>query len=298
MTPIIPSLAQVASRYGALFCDLWGCLHNGVRPFPAAVAALQSYRKGGGRVILVTNAPRPKPSVISQLDRIGVPRDCWDDVATSGDAAQYALLSGAVGRRIHHIGPWEKDKAFFTDFAEDLAPMAAAAPPFDFVPLAEAEGIVCTGPNDEDRDLPEDYRPQFLMAKTRGLKLLCANPDIVVDYGDRRIYCAGALAQLYDQMGGESLYFGKPHPPIYDLARRRLAAHDGGIAEGDILCVGDGIATDVQGGIAEGLDTLFITGGLAAEEFGPDTDNPDAARLQAWLDHDGRHPTLAMGHLR
>jgi HAD superfamily hydrolase (TIGR01459 family) len=249
-------------------------------------------------VVLVTNAPRPRPSVIRQLDRLGVPRDAWDEVATSGDAAQHALVTGAVGYRIHHIGPMEKDRAFFTDFAEDLAALAAAAPPFAFVPLAEAEGIVCTGPDDEDRDVPEDYRARFLLAKTRGLKLLCANPDIVVDFGDRRIWCAGALAALYDAMGGQSLYFGKPHPPIYDLARRRLAALDPGLGEGDILCVGDGIATDIAGGIGEGLDTLFVTGGLAAAEFGPDPDAPDPARLEAWLEAHDHRPTLAIGRLR
>ncbi|MFN4159822.1 MAG: TIGR01459 family HAD-type hydrolase [Gemmobacter sp.] len=298
MTPIIPSLADLAPRYGALFCDLWGCLHNGIAPFPAAVSALQAFRAGGGRVILVTNAPRPKPSVIRQLDRMGLPRDTWDDIASSGDAAQYGLLAGAVGRRIHHIGPPEKDKAFFTDFADDLADMAARTPPFEFVPLAQAEGIVCTGPTHDDTETPEDYRARFLMAKTMGLKLLCANPDLVVDYGDKRIYCAGALAALYDQMGGTSLYFGKPHPPIYDIARRRLSAFGDGLSDAEVLCVGDGIATDVQGGIAEGLDTLFITGGLAAEAFGPDSDHPDPALLAAWLERDGRHPTWAMGHLR
>ncbi|HMO08450.1 MAG TPA: TIGR01459 family HAD-type hydrolase [Paracoccaceae bacterium] len=298
MTPIIHSLAQVAPRYGALFCDLWGCLHNGVRAFPAAVAALQAFRAGGGKVVLVTNAPRPKSSVVRQLERLGVPRDAWDEVATSGDAAQHALLSGAVGYRIHHIGPIEKDRAFFSDFADDLAPLAAKAPPFEFVPLSQADGIVCTGPNDEEKDVPEDYRPQFLLAKTMGLKLLCANPDLVVDYGDRRIYCAGALAELYDRMGGRSLYFGKPHPPIYDLARRRLATLDAAIGDGDILCVGDGIATDIAGGAAEGLDTLFVTGGLMADAFGPDSANPDKDLLGEWVAGQDHRPTLAIGQLR
>ena len=120
MTEILARLADVAPRYDAVFCDLWGCLHNGQAPFPAAVAALQAFRKGGGSVVLLTNAPRPKPSVVDQLDRMGVPRDVWDEVVTSGDAAQYAMLSGAVGRRVHHIGA-PKDESFFTDFAEDLA---------------------------------------------------------------------------------------------------------------------------------------------------------------------------------
>lgn len=297
MTPIIATLAEVAPRYRALFCDLWGCVHNGIAAFPEAVAALRAFRAGGGKVILVTNAPRPKSSVIRQLARLGVPVDAYDDVATSGDAAQYAMVVGAVGRKVFHIGP-EKDLSFFTDFAEDVAGVAATELPITRVALENAEGIICTGPFDDLTETPEDYRGTFLRAKAMGLKLLCANPDLVVDLGDRRLYCAGALAQLYDQMDGESLYFGKPHPPIYDLARRRLAALDPGLTDADILCVGDGIATDIQGGVAEGLDTLFITAGLAAQEFGPDYVNPDKDLLEAWLTAQGTFPTHAISFLR
>lgn len=297
MTPIIATLAEVAPRYRALFCDLWGCVHNGIAAFPEAVAALLAFRAGGGKVILVTNAPRPKSSVVRQLARLGVPADAWDDVATSGDAAQHAMVVGAVGRKVFHIGP-DKDLSFFTDFAEDVAAIAAAEPPVTRVPLENAEGVVCTGPFDDLTETPEDYRGTFLRAKAMGLKLLCANPDIVVDLGDKRLYCAGALAQLYDRMGGQSLYFGKPHPPIYDLARRRLAALDPGLSDADILCVGDGIGTDIQGGVAEGLDTLFITGGLAAHEFGLDSVNPDKDLLEAWLSAQGIFPTHAISFLR
>lgn len=297
MTQTITDLAEVAPRYRALFCDLWGCVHDGIAAFPAAVAALQAYRAGGGRVILVTNAPRPKTGVVGQLARLGVPADAWDDIATSGDAAQAAMVMGAVGRAVHHIGP-AKDASFFTDFADDVASLAATAPPVARVALEEASGIVCTGPFDELTDTPEDYRGTFLRAKAMGLKLLCANPDLVVDLGDRRIYCAGALAQLYDGMGGTSLYFGKPHPPIYDLARRRLAALDPGLTDADILCVGDNIATDIQGGLAEGLDTLFVAAGLSASAFGPDPSHPDPDLLTAWLSAQPTRPTLAIGRLR
>ena len=297
MTQITPSLAAIAPRYGALFCDLWGCLHNGIAAFPKAVVALQGFRARGGKVILVTNAPRPKPSVVKQLARLGVPADAWDDVATSGDAAQFALLTGAVGRRVFHIGP-DKDTTFFTEIGDAQRDATAAEEPITKVPLAEAEGIVCTGPFNDTTDVPEDYRAQLLFAKTKGLKLLCANPDIVVDMGETRLYCAGAIAQLYDQMGGTSLYFGKPHPPIYDLARRRLQALDANLGDEDILCVGDGIGTDIQGGIAEGLDTLFVTGGLAAATFGPDPANPDPALLAAWLADQQIYPTHAIGLLQ
>ena len=224
-----------------------------------------------------------------------VPRDAWDLIATSGDAAQMGMLSGAVGRKVHHIGAL-KDETFFTDFADDLASYAATQPPITRVPLKEAEGIVCTGLYDDLTETPDDYRAALLMGKTLGLPMLCANPDIVVDMGDKRLYCAGALAQMYEQMGGTALYFGKPHPPIYDLARRRLA--ETGVTDPQILCIGDGIRTDVQGGISEGLDTLFITGGLEAERFGPDVEAPEAGLLLPWLEGEQLSPTYAMGRLR
>lgn len=291
MTQIIQSLAQISDRYDALFCDLWGCLHNGVTPFPAAVSALQGFRAAGGKVILVTNAPRPKSSVVKQLNAMGLPRDAWDDVATSGDATQAAMLSGAAGTQIHHIGA-PKDEPFFTDFEDDLADLAAATT-ITRVPLDQASGVICTGLADDLTETPDDYRAQLLMAKTRGLKMLCANPDIIVDMGETRLYCAGALAKAYEDMGGEALYYGKPHPPIYDLARRRL-----GLDEARILCVGDGIATDVQGGLGEGLDTLFVSGGIAAAEFSSDSNNPDPELLAAWLDKQQMSATYTIGHLR
>ncbi len=296
MTEIIRSLADLTGRYDAVFCDLWGCLHNGKAAFPAAVTALQGFRATGGKVVLLTNAPRPKSSVVKQLDGLGVPRDAWDVVVTSGDAAQMGMLSGAVGRKVHHIGA-PKDEPFFTDFAEDLAAYAATQPPIERVALKDATGIVCTGLADDLTETPDDYRAALLLGKTLGLPMLCANPDIVVDMGDKRLYCAGALAQAYEEMGGTALYFGKPHPPIYDLARRRLA-EAGAPADPQILCIGDGISTDVQGGIAEGLDTLFISGGLEAERFGPDVENPDQRLLDDWLDSKELSPTYAMGRLR
>lgn len=296
VTQLIESLSALAGRHEAVFCDLWGCLHDGRAPFSAAVAALQGFRARGGKVILLTNAPRPRASVVAQLDRMGCPREAWDDVVTSGDAAQFALFAGAVGRRVHFIGA-EKDEPFFTNLAPDLAAFAAGQPPILRVPLDAAEGIVCTGLRDDLTETPEDYRAELLLARQRGLPMLCANPDIVVDLGEKRLYCAGALAQVYEAMGGRAFYFGKPHPPIYDLARRRLAAL--GLSEGaEVLCIGDGIATDVAGGMGEGLDTLFVTGGLAAGAFGPDRDHPDPARLEAWLAAQGAAPTWAIGMLR
>ena len=290
MTKIIDSFLDIAGDYDAAFVDLWGCMHDGVRAHDAAVAAMQDYRRAGGRVILVTNAPRPWDSVERQIERLGIPADSWDAIATSGDSARAAMFEGVVGQRVYFIGE-DHDESFFK-------PMRLLEDPVEItrVPLAEAEGIVCCGPFDPHAH-PDTYRPTFLAAKQRRLKLLCANPDIVVDRGDSREWCAGALAQLYTEMGGESLYFGKPHPPIYDLARRRLAKLDRAPSDPRIIAIGDGIGTDVKGGMMEDLDTLFITGGLAAKETATTT-TPDPARLEAYLGEHQTAATYAIGQLR
>jgi HAD superfamily hydrolase (TIGR01459 family) len=290
---IISALNDVSDGFEALFCDIWGVVHNGVRAFPEAVGALQRYRSAGGRVVLVTNSPRPQTDVIRQMDRIGVARDAYDAVATSGDAAQAGMVAGVVGQKVWHIGA-QKDLAFFDEIAPDLQGAAA----IQRVPLQQAQGIVCTGLFD-DHDALEPYAAEFAQAIERGLKLLCANPDIVVDWGDTRIFCAGALADLYTRMGGTSLYFGKPHAPIYALARARLhlvAGRD--IPDASILAIGDGVGTDAKGATDQGLECLFVTGGLAAGEFGPDPDHPDAASLTRWLHAQGQAPRYAMGHMR
>ena len=290
MTRIIDSLSGISERYDALFCDLWGCVHDGIRAFPAAVEALRAFKAQGGTVVLVTNAPRPRASVAKQLDRLGVPADCWDVIATSGDSARAAMFEGVVGQKVWHIGE-PHDAPFFE-------PMQLLENPVEIekVALNDAEGIVCTGPFDPMAD-PAVMRPEFLLAKTKGLKLLCANPDIVVDRGETREWCAGALAQLYTQMGGESLYFGKPHPPIYDLARRRLQQIGRPVPDDRILAVGDGILTDVLGGMGENIDTLFISGGLAREETGT-VEQPDPHRLAQFLTKAQMEPSYTIGMLR
>lgn len=290
MTRIITALSEVSARYDALFVDLWGCVHDGVRALPEAVAALQAYRAEGGAVVLVTNSPRPRASVELQLEGFGVPRDAWDAIATSGDSARAAMFRGVVGQRVFYMGEQEE-----TGFFEPLR-IQDDALEITRVPLEEAEGIVCLGP-DDPMENPAILRPQLLLAKQRGLKLLCANPDIVVDRGERREWCAGTVAALYTDMGGESLYFGKPHPPIYDLARRRLAALGRDVPAEGILCIGDGIHTDVAGAIGEDYDSLFITGGLAARDTGT-AKQPDRDALQAFLEQEQSSPTFAIGKLR
>ncbi|MFK7745373.1 MAG: TIGR01459 family HAD-type hydrolase [Roseobacter sp.] len=290
MTRIIETLSEVSPQYDALFVDLWGCVHNGVHALPEAVAALQQYRASGGKVVLVTNSPRPRAGVTKQLDHFGVPTDAWDTIATSGDSARSAMYRGIVGSDVWHIGP-PTDLKFFEPINVVDNPLR-----INRVPLEDAEGMVCTGPFDSLAD-PDVMRPQFLMAKQRGLKLLCANPDIIVDRGDVREWCAGALAKLYTEMGGESLYFGKPHPPIYDLARRRLAELGTDVPDGRILAIGDGVLTDIAGAMGEDIDSLFISGGLAAAET-KTVRQPDADALESYLTQEQSNPTFTIGQLR
>ena len=290
MTRLITALSEVAPQYDALYVDLWGCVHDGVRALPEACAALMRYREAGGAVVLVTNSPRPRGEVERQLRQFGVPNAAWDTIATSGDSARAAMFEGAVGSRVWFIGQPEETR-FFEPIAVVEDPVEVAQ-----VPLEEAEGIVCTGPFDAQAD-PAEMRPQFLSARTRGLKLLCANPDIVVDRGDVREWCAGALARLYTEMGGESLYFGKPHPPIYDLAHRRLAEIGRDTENAAILAIGDGAQTDIRGAMGEDIDSLFITGGLAARETRTGH-APDAAALERYLARETIAPDYAIGFLR
>ena len=290
MTRLITALSEIAANYDALFVDLWGCVHDGVRALPGACAALTAYRRAGGTVVLVTNSPRPRGDVERQLRHFGVPDDAWDTIATSGDSARAAMFRGAVGQRVWFIG--QPQEVLFFD------PINVVEDPVEItrVNLDEAEGIVCTGPFDPMAD-PQVMRPQFLAARTRGLKLLCANPDIVVDRGGVREWCAGALARLYTEMGGTSLYFGKPHPPIYDLARRRLAALGRDVENHRILAIGDGAQTDIRGAMGEDIDSLFITGGLAAQETAT-SQHPEEAALAAYLEKENIAPTYAIGYLR
>lgn len=287
MTEIIASLADIADRYDAVLCDVWGCFHDGRRPYENAAAALTAFRARGGVVLLLTNAPRPERSVRRQLAAMNAPEDAWDDIASSGGAAHQAVAEGAWGRRVHHIGNAERDMAIFEDTG------------VAFAPLESAESIVCTGLRDDTVETPDDYVDELTEGALRRLPFLCANPDIVVDVGDKRRWCAGALAELYREKGGAVTEYGKPHPQIYDYARGKLTALTGrAFADERILCIGDGVRTDVAGAMGEGMDCLFVTGGLAAAECGPDVDNPEPALVDAYLSAHGYDPRWSIGRLR
>ena len=290
MSQIVNTFAEISDQYDVAFVDLWGCMHNGITPFPDAVAAMKSYRERGGIVVLVTNSPRPWDSVEKQLLDMGMER-CWDAIATSGDSARAAMYRGTVGSKVWFMGEMPRDADFFKPLSIIDNPV-----PIERVELKDAEGIVCCGPFDTQADVDVN-RADFLYAKTKGLKLLCANPDIIVDRGESREWCAGALAALFTEMGGESLYFGKPHPPIYDLARRRYAALTKSLSDPRIIAIGDGIRTDILGAQQEDIDSLFITGGLAAEETQTDQ-HPNQTALNAYIEGEQVTPTYAIGFLR
>lgn len=287
MTEIISSLDSIAGPYDAVLCDVWGCYHNGVAPLPGAVAALRAFRARGGFVILLTNAPRPEDAVKRQLAAMNAPTDSWDAIASSGGAARDALRRGEWGRKVFHIGAADRrDEAFFEGAAVER------------VRLEDAESVVCTGLRDDRTETPADYNDTLSEAVLRRLPMLCANPDLVVDVGGERRYCAGALAALYREKGGAVTEYGKPHPQIYDYARSVLTGVAGRIVPDErILCIGDGIRTDVAGAMGEGLDCLFIAGGLAAAETLGRDGAPDPALLADYLGAAGYDPRYAMGLL-
>lgn len=249
MTEIIDSIDSIAERYDAVFCDVWGVVHNGRRIFPAAAAALQRLRAAGKIVILLTNVPKPRGPIPEQLDRLGFPRDAYNVIVTSGDAIRAELAKRAPGP-MYKIGP-EGDRVLWEGLGLSQSP------------LEQAAFVAISGPNDY-RETPEDYADVLRQAKARELKMLCANPDIVVRVGEELIWCAGAIAQEYEKLGGRVVMAGKPHAPIYELARRELRTlldHE----DPRILCIGDGVGTDVAGANAQGLDCLFVAAGIHGE---------------------------------
>jgi HAD superfamily hydrolase (TIGR01459 family) len=271
--PFISGLSDLASSYRALLCDVWGVVHDGARAHLAATDALREFRRRGGAVLLITNAPRPKAGVVALFERLAVPDDCYDDILTSGSVAR-ELLKQRPGVRVHHVGP-ERDLPLY----EGLS--------LSFVGEDSCDLISCTGLFDDERETPDDYRERLVRWHARRLPMLCVNPDIVVERGDRLVWCAGALAERYREIGGETTIVGKPYASIYQLALARLAALlHGTISVGEVLVVGDGIDTDIRGAVGQNLDALFVTGGIHAAVFG-DRERPDIAKVHALLETTG-----------
>ena len=255
----LDGLGDIAADYDILLCDVWGVIHNGRESWPDACAALTRFNEQGGHVVLISNSPRPASDVVAQLDRLGVPRDSWKAFVTSGDATRAELARRAPGPA-WVIGP-ERDWPLYEGLGLDSARGAA-----------DAAFISVTGPVDDENETPEDYRERLAEGVARDLELICANPDRVVQRGDRLIYCGGSLADLYESLGGRVTMAGKPYGPIYDLA-----VHEGEkllgrpVNRARVLCIGDGVVTDVLGANRQALDCLFIAQGIHGDAArGPD----------------------------
>jgi HAD superfamily hydrolase (TIGR01459 family) len=262
----VEHLRDLIDGVDVILSDIWGVVHNGVESFPEACEALHRFRSEGRTVILITNAPRPADSVQRQLRKLGVADDTYDAIVSSGDLTRH-FVEERAGQSMFWLGP-ERDNSIY----RGLDPV--------FAPLQQADYIVCTGPFDDEVETAEDYRAMMSEARNRNLTLVCANPDIVVERGDRLVICAGAIAELYREMGGEVIFYGKPHRPIYERAMQ-LAMERRGVATPlkRVLAIGDSVRTDLTGAQAFGIDCLFVMRGIHAGEFeGLDALDPAAVK--------------------
>ena len=284
MADFIERFEPLARDYDVLLCDVWGVMHNGLAAFPAACEALMRFRAGGGTAILITNAPRSGEAVARILDRLKVPREAYNAITSSGDVTR-SIVKARLPESVFHLGP-ERDLSIFAGLDVRLAPAETA------------DYVVCSGLFDDTIETPENYRDLLVALHARSLFMVCANPDIVVERGDTLVYCAGALADAYAARGGKVLYCGKPHAPIYDLAIATAAAERGGKTPRPqrVLAIGDSIRTDLKGAAALGLDCMFITSGIHAEEYGS-REAPDLAALNAMFAAAGVMPRGVMREL-
>lgn len=264
--PLISGLSHLAERYDALLCDVWGVLIDGRVHFPAAAAALEQFRRTGGKVVLITNASRPSDEVRAQLDRLGLPRGAYDDLISAGQLTLKEILARR-GQACHHLGP-PRDLGLFETASRELGR------PLRLTPLEDADYVVCTGLVDERHETPDDYAARLEAMRARDLTMLCANPDIVVGIGGELVWCAGALAERYSALGGRVVMAGKPYPPIYAAALAAVAALSEGKANySRVLAIGDGVPTDIVGAARAGLDSLFLLDGIHRDELYPPPDN-------------------------
>jgi HAD superfamily hydrolase (TIGR01459 family) len=280
----IQRFEPLARDYDVVLCDVWGVVHNGLAAFPAACDALMRFRAEGGTAMLITNAPRSGEAVARILDRLKVPRQAYDAITSSGDVTR-GIVKTRLAESVFHLGP-ERDLSIFAGLDVKFAPPEAA------------DYVVCSGLFDDTIETPEDYRELLQALRARSRFMVCANPDIVVERGDTLVYCAGALADAYAELGGDVLYCGKPHPPIYELALATGAGLRNAktLSNQRVLAIGDSVRTDLKGAAALGLDCMFITSGIHAEEYGS-REAPDLAALNTMFAAAGVKPRGVMREL-
>ena len=247
--PILTGVSELAERYPVWLCDIWGVLHNGVASYREASVALSMFRKTGGTVVLITNAPRPNNAIAGQIANFGITRDAYDAIVTSGDVTR-ALIAAETGHGVYHLGP-AHDRVLFDGL------------PVELVSLERAKAVVCTGLFDDRIETPDSYRTALADMRAKSLPMICANPDIVVERGSSICYCAGALGAAYEAIGGMVAYAGKPKSPIYDVALSQVAALRGrAVQKSEVLAIGDGLKTDILGAQTFGIDALFVASAI------------------------------------
>jgi HAD superfamily hydrolase (TIGR01459 family) len=281
--PFTPHFATLASAYDVVLCDVWGVVHNSIVAFADACTALERFRAQGGTVVLITNAPRPSTVVVTILDELKVPRAAYDAIVSSGDVTR-AVIAARAGESAFHIGP-----------ARDLPMFEGVDTPLASV--ERADYVVCSGLYDDNTETPQDYIALIDAMRMRDLTMVCANPDIVVERGEKLVYCAGAIADLYAASGGSVLYAGKPYRPIYEQAlgvASKLRGRE--TAPERILAIGDSVRTDLKGAAAFGIDFLFVTAGIHAEELGG-RERPSTAALDDIFAAAGLAPKAVMQRL-
>lgn len=281
MAERIETLSGVTQGYDVILCDVWGVLHNGIDPFLKAGEALSKARAAGLSVVLITNSPRPMAGVKTQLDMIGVPETAYDRIVTSGDVTRRLIAEGPS--KVFLLGP-ERDMLLLEGLDIEM------------VPQDQAESVVCTGFFDDETETPEDYTAMLQDFLARNVPMICANPDLVVERGERLIPCAGAMAAYYAEMGGETRIAGKPHKPIYEAALAEARSLRGGIAVDRVMAIGDGMPTDVKGALDAGLDLLYISGGIHAAEY-VKAGKTDEAMLHQYLQRENASPKWWMPRL-
>lgn len=266
--PILTSVTALAGSYEAWICDIWGVIHNGVAAHTPAVEACLAYRNQGGIVLFLTNAPRPAAYVEAQLAKLNVPREAWSALLTSGDLTR-SFVAERQGRPIFHLGP-DRDRGLF----DGLNVVKSGA--------ADAEAVICSGLYDDETETAETYRPMLEQFRARNLPMICANPDITVARGSKVVYCAGALADLYENLGGTVVWAGKPHLPVYERAFAMIDEAKGRpVPRRKVLAIGDGVRTDIKGAAAAGLDSVFVASPIHLP--GP-LEAADLAQLFAGID--------------
>jgi HAD superfamily hydrolase (TIGR01459 family) len=276
VTQHIDRFSSLAPQYDVVLSDVWGVIHNGVAAFAEACEALAEYRKTGGTVILITNAPRPNGSIVRQLEALRVPAESYDGIVSSGDVTR-TVIRQRPGQSIFHLGP-ARDRPIF----EGLN--------VEFADAETADYVVCSGLFNDDTETPDDYRDLLAVMRARGLFMLCGNPDVVVERGHHLIFCAGAIADLYASLGGEVLYAGKPYRPIYDMALQKAETVRGQPTRWErVLTIGDSVRTDFTGAVRQGLDCLFVTAGIHSAELGG-RDMPDAEAVRKIFADTGAWP--------